>query len=186
VPRPALLLLLCVVSLTGCSSLDGAGDKGYVTGEGQVVQVAAAQRGQPVELAGEDLEGRPVSLADERGRVVVVNVWWSGCPPCREEMPTLVDVAERTDASFVGINIRDSDQAQARAFTRTYDVPFPSVFDPSGEALLSFEGVLSPRAVPSTVVLDQEGRVAASVIGPVPSEATLEGLIEDAGGSVRG
>ena len=182
---PALLLVV-VLALTGCSSLEGTGDKGYISGEGRVVQVAADQREEPIELTGEDLEGRPVSLADERGQVVVVNVWWSQCPPCREEMPTLVDVAARTDARFLGLNIRDSDQAQAQAFARSFDVPYPSLFDPSGQALLAFEGTLPPQSVPSTVVLDPEGRVAATVVGPVPSQATLEGMIEDAGGSVRG
>ena len=185
--RPLLLLLACLLGLTGCSSLEGTGDKGYISGNGQVMQVPAADRDAPVELSGEDLEGRPVSLQELRGRVVVVNVWWSGCPPCRAEMPMLSRAARsHDDVAFLGINIRDSDQAQALAFNRTFDVPYPSVFDPSGKALLPFHGVLSPRTVPSTVVLDPEGRIAGTVIGPLPSEGTLDGMIEDAGGRVRG
>ena len=178
----ASLLAACLLVLTGCSSMDGTGDKGYITGSGQVTQRAAAERGAPIDLTGQDLDGRALDVADYRGQVVVLNVWWSGCPPCRQEMPMLVSVAKSSPAQFVGLNIRDLDEAQGQAFTRSFDVPYPSFYDPTGKALLAFDGLLTPRSVPSTVVLDARGRVAASVIGPIPSEATLEGLIEDAGG----
>jgi peroxiredoxin len=150
--------------------------------------VPLADRGDPVQMSGKDLDGKPLSLADYRGQVVVVNVWWSACPPCRTEMPTLVKAAASKDhpAAYVGIDIRDSDVAQAQAFARRFDVPFPSVFDPSGKALLPFAGTLSPRTVPSTVVLDPQGRIAAAVIGPVPTQTTLEDLIDDAGKGSHG
>lgn len=122
-------------------------------------------------------------MADLRGQVAVVNVWWSACPPCRTEMPHLVGAAEETEgsASFVGINIRDGSVDQARGFVRTFDVPYPSFFDPSGKALLPFAGTLSPRSIPSTVVLDRQGRVAAAVIGALPSQQTLVDLVEEVG-----
>jgi thiol-disulfide isomerase/thioredoxin len=143
--------------------------------------VAPEERGEPIELEGEDLDGEPLSLAGLRGQVVVVNVWWSACPPCRTEMPDLVGAAEETGdtATFVGINIRDSSVEQAQSFVRSFDVPYPSFFDPSGEALLPFAGTLSPRSIPSTVVLDREGRVAAAVIGALPSQQTLVDLVDE-------
>ena len=180
--RLPALLLGCVLALAGCTSLEGTGDKGYISGNGQVMQLPPADRGEPVEMTGEDLDGQRVSLEELRGQVVVVNVWWSGCPPCRTEMPMLVETAEsERDAAFMGINIRDSDQAQAKAFVRNFQVPYPSVFDPSGKALLAFDGILSPTRIPSTVVLDTEGRIASTVIGPLPSARTLQSLIDEAG-----
>lgn len=177
-----LVPLGCLVLLVGCSGLSGTGDKGYITGEGEITQVAPADRGEPIDLEGQDLDGDPLSLADLRGGVAVVNVWWSACPPCRVEMPDLVGAARETrgDASFVGINIRDGSVEQAKAFERSFEVPYPSFFDPSGEALLPFSGTLSPRSIPSTVVLDREGRIAASVIGRMPSQQTLVDLVEEA------
>jgi thiol-disulfide isomerase/thioredoxin len=142
--------------------------------------VAPAERGEPVELEGESLEGKPLSLADLRGTVAVVNVWWSACPPCRTEMPHLVGAAKETagQAEFVGINIRDASVEQAQGFVRTFDVPYPSFHDPGGKALLAFAGALSPRSIPSTVVLDEQGRIAATVIGALPSQQTLTDLVE--------
>jgi len=79
---------------------------------------------------------------------------------------------------FLGINSRDLDRAAAQAFQRRFEVPYPSIYDQQGKTLLAFRGTLSPNAIPSTVVIDAEGRVAASVIGEV-SRSTLVGLVED-------
>jgi len=174
-------LAACLLVLTGCSSLSGTGEKGYITGDGRVSTVAADDRGDPVELSGEDLDGEPLDLADTRGTVTVVNVWGSWCPPCRAEMPELVEAAEETSgvASFVGINIREPSAAQAQAFMRKVGAEFPSFSSPDGKALLAFSGTLGPRSIPSTVVLDAEGRVAASIIGAIPSKLTLTDLVEE-------
>ena len=103
-------LLLGTAVLTGCTSLQGAGDKGYVTSDGQLELVAAADRGEPIELEGEDLDGEPLSLADFRGKVTVVNVWGAWCADCRIEQDDLTEAAEETAdvAEFVGIDIRDA------------------------------------------------------------------------------
>ena len=187
----ALLVLTVLVAgsvLSGCGGLEATGSKGYIAGEGQITQVPVAERGDPIEMTGTTLDGKRLSLADYRGQVVVVNVWWSACPPCRTETPALVEAAssKQHPAAFVGIDIRDPGVAQAQAFARSHGVPYPSVYDPSGKALLAFAGTLSPRTVPSTVVLDRQGRIAAAVIGPLPSALTLGELIDDAAGSARG
>jgi thiol-disulfide isomerase/thioredoxin len=167
--------------LAGCTSTQGTGDKGYVTGDGVVREVAPDDRGDPIELSGETLDGEQLDLADLRGKPVVVTVWGSWCPPCRAEAPWLVAAAEDYDGrvAFVGINNRDASTDNANAFVRTFDVPFPSFFSPGGEALLRFPGVLGPNTIPSTVVLDDEGRVAASIVGPLPSEGTLPTLVDE-------
>jgi len=167
--------------LAGCTSTEGTGDKGYITGEGAVREIAAPDRGDPIELSGETLDGDDLSLADLRGQPVVVTVWGSWCPPCRAEAPWLVSAAEEYDGrvAFVGINSRDASTDNAAAFVRTFQVPFPSIFSPGGEALLSFPGVLSVNSIPSTVVLDDDGRVAASIVGPLPSERTLTTLLDE-------
>jgi thiol-disulfide isomerase/thioredoxin len=113
--------------------------------------------------------------------VTVVNVWWSGCGPCRHEAPWLTAVANDLgdqDVEFLGINIRDSSADNGLAFVREFGIPFRSVYDPTGIALLSFNGDVPPHAVPTTLVLDREGRIAARVLGPLPSEITLRNLVE--------
>jgi thiol-disulfide isomerase/thioredoxin len=110
----------------------------------------------------------------------VVNVWWSECPPCRVEQPDLNEAAAELgdDVAFLGLNIRDSSAEKAQAFVRNNDVPYGSVYSPDGRALLAFAGTLNPRSIPSTVVLDADGRVAASVQGRIPTTQTLVSLVE--------
>ena len=127
------------------------------------------------------LDGSMLSDTDLRGTVTVLNVWGSWCGPCRAEAPELVRAAERLGprAQFFGINVRDSPDA-ARAFERAFDIPYASVRpDDSAAALLAFRGVLTAVAVPSTVVVDANGDVAARVVGQVDA-STLIGLVEDA------
>lgn len=188
--RLALLLLLAAFT-TGCSAfggLDGTGEKGYISGDGAIVQRAVEEREEPISLEGEDLEGQPLSLEELRGTPVVVTVWGSWCPPCVAEAPDVVDAAEQLgdDAAFVGLNLRDGNQAQALAFERNYEVPFPSFYSPDGREMLAFQGVLTPRSIPAFVVLDEEGRVAASINGGLPSTQTLVDLVRDVASDTEG
>jgi thiol-disulfide isomerase/thioredoxin len=167
--------------LAGCSSLQGTGDKGYISGDGQITQYDADDRGDAIVLEGDSVSGEPINVADLRGEVLVVNVWWSGCGPCRAEMPMLVEAAAevKDDASFLGINTRDNSAAPARAFMENYGATYPSIYDPQGKALLAFSGEVSPQTVPTTLVLDKKGRVAATVRGPIPSKLTLVDLVQE-------
>jgi thiol-disulfide isomerase/thioredoxin len=127
------------------------------------------------------LNGSRLSSDSLRGGVTVVNVWGSWCGPCRAEAPELVEATRKLSqsAQFYGINVRDSPDA-ARAFERAFDIPYPSIHpDDSAEAILAFGGVLTAAAVPSTVVIDADGAVAARVVGQIDA-ATLIGLVEDA------
>jgi thiol-disulfide isomerase/thioredoxin len=176
-----------VLALAGCSSAvgdTGAPDKGYISGDGTVTLVAAADRDDVVTFAGTTLDGEKFDVADHRGDVVVVNVWGSWCPPCRAEAPMLAAAArdlQRKDVVFLGINSRNPEQAGPQAFERRFKVPYDSIYDPDGRTLLAFRGTLPPNAIPSTVVVDPEGRVSGSVIGTI-TRTTLYDLVEDARG----
>jgi thiol-disulfide isomerase/thioredoxin len=175
----AVLVLLAVASACGSN---GTGDKGYVDGDGIITRLDSGDRRPPGEVSGETLEGKPLSLSQYAGKVVVLNVWGSWCPPCRKEAPTLAAAARELAPDgvvFLGVNTKDSGQSQGLAFEKRYDVPYPSLYDPSGRSLLAFRGALSPNAIPSTVVIDQQGRVAASIVGEVPSQRTLVDLVQD-------
>jgi thiol-disulfide isomerase/thioredoxin len=181
--RPPLLtaVLLLLAATTACGST-GTGDKGYVDGTGVVTRLDRAERKAPGVVEGTTLEGRDLDLADYAGKVVVLNVWGSWCPPCRKEAPTLAAAARELRGDgvvFVGVNTKDSAEAQALAFQKRYDVPYPSFFDPSGRTLLAFHGTLNPSSIPSTVVIDADGKVAASILGEVPSRRTLVDLVKD-------
>jgi len=184
--RPRALVVVLVgasLALAACSgagspSGQGADDKNYTEGAGNVVTVAPADRDAPPELSSTKLGGGELDVADYRGRVVVVNVWASWCTPCRAETPELVKAAKelsKQDVAFVGINTRDS-EASAEAFVRARGVTYPSFYDPDGTLLLGLRKSVPPKSLPSTLVLDQEGRVAASVIGRV-SQAKLSTVV---------
>jgi thiol-disulfide isomerase/thioredoxin len=168
-----------LLAATGCTSLQGTGDKGYVSGDGAIRQIAVADRGDPVALSGKDLDGRPLSLASMRGKPTVVNVWGAWCADCHAESPYVVAAAKElgVTAHFVGIDSRDSGTSQGKSFESRYGLTWPSLYSPGGEALLSFPGVITPNSVPATVVLDAQGRPAAAINGAVPSTRTLVEMV---------
>jgi thiol-disulfide isomerase/thioredoxin len=181
----AALLGLCLL-VTGCSETRG-GAEGFVSGSGTLTMVPPGEREPAPEIEGQTLDGKPLSLADYDGQVRVLNVWGSWCGPCRSEAPELVAAAKRLaddGVQFVGINVRDHGQREAaKAFARRFEVPYPSLYDPDGSTLLG----LRPRAsaIPSTLVVDAEGRVAAAVLGEV-TESTLVDLVHDVQDDGRG
>lgn len=166
--------------LGGCTGSAPVADGGFVSGDGSITRVPAEQRTPAPAIEGTTLEGASWRSASVRGKVLVYNVWGSWCPPCIAEAPALVKAAERTTgvAQFVGLNTRDSGTAQAQAFVRANGVPYPNLFDPDGRLLLAFGNQLPPSAIPSTLLVDTDGRIAARVLGEV-TEATLVGLIDD-------
>jgi thiol-disulfide isomerase/thioredoxin len=182
-----LAAVAAVLLAAGCSQSMG-GAEGFVAGSGTVTVLDAAKRPQAPPLSGESLDGEPLALSDFAGSVVVLNVWGSWCAPCREEAPDLVRAAERLrdrDVQFLGVNVREPGVASAQAFVRSFDVPYPSVYDADGSELLGFRDTLPPDAIPSTLVVDERGRVAARVLGTVDS-GTLVGLVHDVEGRPTG
>ena len=158
-----------------------AGDrKGYVSGDGSVETIPAEDRAEPVTLNGTLLDGTPWDIGDTRGTPVVLNVWGSWCAPCVAEAPELQQAWEDlqagdTGAAMVGIDFRE-DPARGAAFARKAGLTYPSLSDESGVLVLELQG--KAATVPTTLVLDDEGRIAARVSGPVDA-STLTGLVDD-------
>lgn len=135
--------------------------------------IPVADRGEPLELSGVDLDGNPIALSDSRGDVTVVNSWATWCAPCRTEMPEFAQVARTLDGqgvSFVGINVQD-DLEGAREYA--LDTPYRSIVDDDGSLVAQIPGV-PPRSLPVTVILDRQGRVAVRIVGPI-----VLGTLED-------
>ncbi|MFD4584063.1 TlpA family protein disulfide reductase [Streptomyces sp. NPDC058434] len=162
----ALTLSACTGDSNGRSG--GGGDTNFVTGTGGISTAPEAKRMAAPQLSGKDLTGKPLDLADYRGKVVVLNLWGSWCAPCRAEAPYLTRIAEETRSKgveFVGINTRDPQTGPALAFEKDYEVPYPSFHDPIGKLILKFpKGSLNPQAIPSTIVIDREGKIAARAL----------------------
>jgi thiol-disulfide isomerase/thioredoxin len=177
--------VLLMGALTACGGVGTEGSTGgYVSANHAITVVKPRDRVKAPILAGGDLEGRPMTTADLPGRTLVVNVWGSWCPPCRKEAPALAQVARRyadRDVSFVGLLVRDK-PAAALAFTRKQQTPYPTIVDSSGRLQLGFAGSLPSRAIPTTWIIDDRGRVAARVMDDVTA-STLADLIDDVKGS---
>lgn len=185
--RTSVVVAAVLLAATACSSGQQAsenrqGQTGFVSGSGNVSVFAPADRKPAPALTGTTLDDKTWNLADHTGKVVVLNVWGSWCNPCRKEAPDLVAAAKELGPSvqFVGLNTRDLDKAPARKFAQEFGMTYPSIFDPSGKLLLGFRGgQISPSAIPSTLVIDKNGKVAARVLGEV-SKQTLLGMVKDA------
>ena len=178
--RAALAAVIgALVLVAGCSGAGNRGSTGgYVSANGQITRVAPADRKPAPTLEGKDLDGKPITSETYAGKVLVVNVWGSWCPPCRKEAPDLQAAATElgTKAAFVGINTRD-DTGQALAYERRFKVTYPSLVD-DGDLLLSLRGAVTSQSPPITIVLDDKGRVAGRFIGPV-TRGTLVDMVGD-------
>uniref|UniRef100_UPI004049D3FF TlpA family protein disulfide reductase n=1 Tax=Brachybacterium sp. GPGPB12 TaxID=3023517 RepID=UPI004049D3FF len=114
-----------------------------------------------------------------------MNVWYASCPPCRVEAPDLQAIHEEyadQGVAFIGINLRDG-AGPAQAFEENYGITYPSIPDQQSEIMYKLRGVVAPNAVPTTLVLDHEGRVAGRISGAIdPSilRAMLDGVLEEA------
>nr|WP_179519696.1 TlpA disulfide reductase family protein [Nocardioides perillae] len=180
------------LAVTGAGAVAGCGSDSSTgatrAGDGVVEQYDVADRRPVPEISGTLLDGREFISSALAGQVVVYNVWGSWCAPCRTEAPVLRRVHRETQAwgaAFVGINVRDNDEA-ARAFERRFRIGYPSIDTATApDALRAFGAALPPSAVPSTLVVDRSGRLAARVIGPV-GYGTLSALVGDALGGRAG
>lgn len=116
-----------------------------------------------------DIDGKHWSLAEQRGRVVLINYWATWCPPCREETPALVKIAieyKTKSVEVAGITL-DDDMAAVREFIANYRMPYP-VLVPTNNASLAMMG----EAIPMTLLYDRQGRLAKRYVGAV-SESTF-------------
>lgn len=164
------------LSLAGCSSdpladqFRSGDSKNYIAGDGTVTEFAVDQRPSFLPFTGETESGMQLSSDAFAGQVVVMNWWYSACAPCRAEAPDLQALYEEfanQGVEFVGVNVRDTAET-ALAFDRNFGISFPSIIDAqSGSVSLAFQGVVSPQAVPTTIVIDKNGKVASRILGRI-------------------
>ncbi len=134
------------------------------------------EREDAIVIAGETLNGTPLSTQDLAGDIVVINAWASWCPPCIEELPLLESAAKAfadRGVVFIGVNSLDDPIAAAGLLASSV---YPSIDDRDGRVLATIPDV-PPRSLPSTVILDAQGRVAVRIIGPV-KPGQIEGALE--------
>jgi thiol-disulfide isomerase/thioredoxin len=156
-------LLLAVFLLTSCGGGSSIAEESFIEGTGAITFIKPDDRKAAPELSGMTLSGK--TFIFNPGTVAVVNVWASWCSPCRAEIPILIELAEQyPDVQFLGILTRDN-PVNAEAFARRLAIPYPTFIDDS--LLIGFKGSLPANAIPSTVLLDKSGNVAARISGEV-------------------
>lgn len=179
--------ILMIFLLTGCSANDPladqfkAGDnKNYIAGDGTVTEFSKENRAAAVEWFGPTENGEILSSSDLVGVVTVMNFWYAGCAPCRAEAPDLVALqAEYPTTQFVGVNVRDSAET-ALAFDKNFGITWPSIIDSqNGTVMLAFTGIVTPQAVPTTIVIGKDGKVSARILGRI-DRSILSTLIKTA------
>lgn len=181
--RRGLLALALLAGLAGCGGPElSSGSQGFVTGSGAVSVLDPSERSEPAgEVAGVTVDGEPVSLDDFAGKTVVIPVWGSWCGPCRAEAPGLAAAARDLaddGIAFLGIDSRDRNKVEVRRFIERFDIPYDSIHDEDGRTMLAFRGTLPPMSIPSFVFVDDQGRVAARIIGEADLP-TLYGVLEE-------
>jgi thiol-disulfide isomerase/thioredoxin len=116
------------------------------------------------------------TFTQKKGQVLLMNVWASWCSPCRAEAPALEELSKaHPEVQFVGVLTRDNIVA-AKAFVDRFNLTYPTITD---DALLAdFTGQLSVNAIPTTLLINKEGRVAARISGEI-IYSTLDELLKD-------
>ena len=189
--RRVVVVAACLsfaVVLAGCSTSDDApaSEEFKFTGAtaaGQVIP--SGDRAPAPSFTGELLDGTSFTSADLAGDIAVINFWGSWCAPCRLETPDLQAVYAdlRGDGmQFLGVDVKDQRQL-ASAFMSDAGAEYPSLYDPRGEVALDFRG-FPANVVPSTILLDAQGDVAAVYTGAVLQKdlrAALSALLKEDG-----
>ena len=172
--RNFILAPLIALALSSCGGGGSSiAEESFVSGNGSVSFIKQADRIAAPQLSGMTLSGKNYTY--NVGQVAVVNVWASWCAPCRAEAPTLAALSEKySDVAFIGILTRDN-PVNAEAFARRFALPYPTIIDDS--VLIGFRKSLPANAIPSTVLIDKKGDVAARISGEV-TVASLSELIE--------
>ena len=154
---------LIAISLSACGGGSSSPEESFIEGSGAVTFIDETARIAAPALSGITLSGK--TFIFNPGKIAVVNVWASWCSPCRAEIPILIELANQyPETQFMGILTRDN-PATAEAFARRLAIPYPTFIDDS--LLIGFRGSLPANAIPSTVLLDKQGNVAARISGEV-------------------
>lgn len=175
-PKKKLILTtLSLFLLTGCATGNNqVNQSSYIEGNGAITVIDKGSRSPAPVIKGELLNGD--SYQEKIGNVLVLNVWASWCAPCRAEAPILQELSENfPDVQFLGVLTRDNLES-AQAFITRFEITFPSLRN--DDILLEFNKILIPNAIPTTLLIDQDGLVAARISGEVTYSGTAK-LLED-------
>jgi len=190
VKRPfAVMMVLASLATVSCASTsdalaeqyrDGSGAN-YISGDGAITVLAPESRSDSVQFEGDLDTGEFFSSSVYAGSVMVVNFWYAGCPPCRVEAADLESLHQQfllDGVAFVGVNIFDQ-APTALTFANEFGVSYGSIMDvETGSVRLAFAGQVAPNAVPTTLVLDKQGRVSARISGVITDVDLLANIIE--------
>lgn len=184
----ALTIAALAITLSGCTpdplaeQFRSGDNKNYIAGDGTVTEYAIGSRPEAASWTGLTESGETISSQQLAGVITVMNFWYAGCAPCRIEMPELIELQKEylpDGVQFIGVNVRDTAETSL-AFARKIGMNFPSIMDAqTGSVVLSFTGIVTPQAVPTTLLIDSEGNVAARVLGRI-DKGILETLIKTA------
>jgi thiol-disulfide isomerase/thioredoxin len=179
--RLAIAAAAVVLGVAGCAGTSGNGlavtGGGYQVGTNNITVYKASDRHMVGDVSGTTLQGSTLSLAQYRGKVVVVDFWSDDCGPCHGEEQSLEALSKsyaNSGVQFVGIDERDN-RSSGLAFEQQYHVSYPSLFDRTDAYVLDFPGS-APPSTPTTIVLDPSGHIAARIDG-VQDYTHLKSLI---------
>ena len=169
------VLVFLIPVLVACSNggAISSNEQSFIAGNGVATFIPQADRKPAPAVSGPTLDGK--NFTAESGKVLVLNVWASWCSPCRAEAPALEELStSHPEVQFLGVLTRDSLVA-ARAFVNRFGITYPSLTDDA--ILLKFHGQLTPNAIPTTLIIDSKGKIAARISGEITYSA-LEDLIK--------
>jgi thiol-disulfide isomerase/thioredoxin len=168
-------VFLTLLLLTGCSGggISAQNENSFVAGSGNAVFLKKSERKVAPNISGKTLTSGVKTLRTDQ--VTVINVWASWCAPCRAEAPLLQDFSIKyPQVQFAGILTRDN-LSSAKAFYENFELTYPTFID---DALLTgFSGSIIPNAIPTTLIIDKNGKVAVRISGEA-TVATFKKLLD--------
>jgi len=190
--RPAIAAAIAVLGLSAVAGCDGgaiganvpqSSGANFVGHAYESAFYKVGRRPEAPAVSGTTVTGAHLSLSSYRGETVVLNFWGSWCAPCRAEAPALASLARQLQhnrVQFVGVDIRDEPDS-AQAFMQTFNVGYPSLSDPNDQIALAFHATVPPAAIPTTLVIDRDGRIAARIFGSASYEE-LKTVVDEVAG----
>jgi len=176
-PRFLAAVAVAALLLAGCTGKDAVdqssgGKFRFVSGTGVGRTIASADRAKAGGFTGELLGGGKLTLAQFAGKIVVINFWATWCGPCTTETPQF-DLVYRANkakgVAVIGIDTKETSTDAAKAFVKDNDISYPIVSDEQGETAVAL-GKIPALALPFTVILDRQQRVAAVYLHPLTAK----------------
>ena len=175
-----LFTLLAAIVLFGCSN-NSEQAEAKPTENARTVQTSGSES-QPYDFVLTDLNGKVQRLADYRGKVVIVDIWDTWCPPCKAEIPHFIELHnEYKDKGFVMLGIAAGRYGvdAVRQFVKEHNIPYanmignPDIYSKFGEI----------RGIPTTFIINKKGEIANKAVGFRPKEffeAEIKRLLDEA------